>query len=144
MKKAILYFPLFLVLAVKSFGQSTFTKLFSYDQNGNRIREELLFAKVEKSDNPARFMASATDTLINLIVKIFPNPTNDKVFVSLIGDETSQTVQAMLMSSTGSLLEEKRFDNSTVSFNLTGKASGLYFLEISTDNTKHLWKIIKR
>lgn len=103
-----------------------------------------MFAKVEKSDNPARFMASATDTLINLIVKIFPNPTNDKVFVSLIGDETSQTVQAMLMSSTGSLLEEKRFDNSTVSFNLTGKASGLYFLEISTDNTKHLWKIIKR
>jgi len=138
---------LLLLLSLKCFGQETYTKIFSYDQNGNRIRYELLLSKADKGSNSIEdtpYMSSATDTLIDLAIQIFPNPTNDKVFVSSIGNETSKTVKAVLMTSTGSVLEEKQLVNSMESLDLTAKATGLYFLEISTDKAKHLWKIIKR
>lgn len=76
---------LLLLLSLNCIGQETYTKIFSYDQNGNRIRYELLLSKADKGSNSiedAPYMSSATDTLIDMAIQIFPNPTNDKVFVS--------------------------------------------------------------
>ena len=146
-KKQSLLLPLVLLLVMKSLGQSTFPKLFTYDQNGNRTGHMLAFAKADRIDNSkegAHFMDFATDTLRDLTIQIYPNPTNDRVFVSTAMDETTPSLRAVLMTSTGSVLEEKRLDGGTESLDLSGKAPGLYILEIGTKETRHLWKIIKR
>lgn len=147
MKKIILL-GLCLWSAVLVRGQLYMNVSFSYDDNGNRIGRDILFSKGEESDGSdlkePELLSSVSDSFNNVDVNIYPNPTNDKVFVATKGLEQGQTMRAVLMNSTGITLEERIVTNSAESFNLTGKASGIYLLVLTMDQEKHVWKVIKK
>lgn len=138
--------PLLFLFTICSFGQTTYVRAFTYDTNGNRIATEMLFAKTrtDGSSGKEEFLPSAADTLANMTVRIYPNPTNDMFFVSTTGNKADGTMKATLVSATGAVLSATLMDESEECFDLTGEASGIYFLEISIDGEKHVWKIIKR
>ncbi|MCR5646009.1 MAG: T9SS type A sorting domain-containing protein [Bacteroidales bacterium] len=106
---------------------------------------------IAKSDGSGRdtmkeeeYLTSATDTLLDMTVNIYPNPTNDRVFVSTVAGEACGSLKARLMTTTGVLLEERLIENTAESFDMAGRASGIYLLEISGNGEQHLWKILKR
>ena len=106
----------------------------------------MLFAKTGTDGYVDReeLLPSATDTLANMTVRIYPNPTSDMFFVSTSGGEADGIVKATLVSATGAVLAVRYIDESEECFDLTGEASGIFLLEIGNDSEKHVWKIIKR
>lgn len=138
--------PLLFLLTTSGFGQNTFIRGFGYDTNGNRISAEILMAKShpDGSTKDGEFLPFATDTLADVTMRIYPNPTNDMFFVSTEGDNTGGTMKATLISATGAVLAVRYLNGSEESFDLSGEASGIFLLEIGNDSEKHVWKIIKR
>ena len=93
---------LFILYTICCFGQTAHVRAFTYDTNGNRIASEMLFAKTrtDGSVDKEEFLYSATDTLSNMTVRIYPNPTNDMFFVSTAVSEADVTMKATLVSAT--------------------------------------------
>ena len=140
-KRTIILLLVVWFAALTGWGQTTYERTFTYDMNGNRIACTILVAKAGGGNGA--FQPSAADTLAGVSIRIYPNPTNDKVFVATGTTEDVPTMKAVLMTETGAVLEEKRLAG-TENFDLTGKASGLYYLEISNNKEKLLWKVLKR
>lgn len=132
--------PLLLMLALNSIGQTTYERAFTYDTNGNRISSEIILAK----EGEKAFRPSVMDTLAGVEVRIYPNPTNDRVLVETGATENAAAMRAVLMTATGAVLEEKMLDGPVVGFDLTGRASGMYYIEIGNGAVKQLWKVLKR
>jgi hypothetical protein len=72
-------------------------------------------------------------------VSIYPNPTNDKIYI-----ETSSKIESLKLSD----IEGKEIKNSELNVNsseidLSDLINGVYFLQITIDSNKTLYKIIK-
>ena len=124
--------------------QQTQTVTFAYDLDGNRTNREILFGRMERtSDANEELFPSAKDSFETMEVSLYPNPTNDKVFVEIKGD-TSEKAEATLTHISGAVLEKRILTNSLESFDLSGQASGIYLLKLTVDNETHVWKVIKK
>ena len=137
---------LLFLFTICSFGQTTYVRAFTYDTNGDRIATEILFAKTrtDGSVDKEELLPLATDTLADVTMRIYPNPTNDMFFVSTSGNKTGGTIKATLISATGAVLAVKYLTDSEEGFDLAGEASGIYILEISNGKEKHVWKVVKQ
>jgi hypothetical protein len=147
MKKTILLcFCLWSVVLVK--GQQYFNTTFSYDEHGNRTGRVIQFSRGEEGTTKdlkgPEIFSSVLDSFNFVDVNIYPNPTNDKVIVVTKGMENGQAMRAVLMDSSGKTLGERMMTNSEESFDLSGKASGIYLLVLTLDQEKHIWKVIKK
>ena len=121
---------------------------FSYDGNGNRILRSITFARMggngEKGDDKGTPVVSAKDAFANLEVSIYPNPTHDRVLLS-VGDNRRETpVHARLATLAGATLWEGSVTGDAASIDLSGQASGVYLLELNVEGERHVWKVIKK
>lgn len=121
---------------------------FSYDGNGNRILRSITFARMggngEKGDDKGSPVVSAKDAFANLEVSIYPNPTHDRVLLS-VGDNRRETpVRARLATLAGATLWEGTVTCNVESIDLSGQASGVYLLELNAEGERHVWKVVKR
>ncbi|PZR22910.1 MAG: hypothetical protein DI539_04525 [Flavobacterium psychrophilum] len=80
-----------------------------------------------------------TDKFTDTTVKIYPNPVNS--IVNITSSAILKNVQ--LYDVQGRLLQTQILDNETASFDLTGRASEIYFLKITTDKGTKVEKLIK-
>lgn len=146
--KRLLLIGLCLWSIMQVYGQYPVNMVFSYDDNGNRIRNKIVFTKIQDKGNihetESSFLTSVLDTMNSVEICIYPNPTNDKVVVATRGMENGQTLKAMLLSITGKVLEERVIADTQESFDLSEKASGVYLLELHINQEKQIWKVIKR
>ena len=72
-------------------------------------------------------------------VSIYPNPTNDKIYI-----ETTSKIESLKLSD----IEGKEIKNIELNVNsseidLSDLINGVYFLQITIDSNKTLYKIIK-
>ena len=129
-------------------GQIPMNMVFSYDDNGNRTGRVIVFSRADEGEEndikEPELLPFASDSFKTVDVSIFPNPTNDKVFVELSGIENGQILKVVLMTATGKVLDEKSIASSEEFFDLSGKSSGIYLLELTLDQEKHVWKVIKK
>lgn len=146
--KKILILGLCLWSVMLANGQQPFYISFNYDENGNRTGTEILFTRAGGvGDNTMEeqvFMSSISDSFNTVEVSVYPNPTNEKVYVATNNMENGHTMKALLMSVSGETLEERTVSGSKESFDLSGRASGIYLLELNLDQEKHIWKVIKK
>ena len=147
MKKMLLLgLCLWSVLLVK--GQTPVNMVFTYDYNGNRTGREICFIRgdggLENTEAKQELLPFVSDCLGVVEVSIYPNPTNDKVYVAASGIGDGQNMKAVLSSMSGETLEERTIANTRESFDLSGKASGVYLLELYMNQEKHIWKVIKK
>jgi hypothetical protein len=76
-------------------------------------------------------------------IKIYPNPTTEKITLDIAGWETLQTGIFKLYTMTGQLLQERLVHAVTTEVSLAGLARGTYILKVQINDRVEDWKIIK-
>lgn len=150
MKKATILITIMLaMLAVAPcFAQQMGTVQFTYDANGNRITREIMFQKMEENrksaDDENTSVSSANDIIDSMEVLLFPNPTSGRFSVSVKRSELNVPLRIVLSTSTGVILSDKTINNDLETFDLSGQASGIYYLRLTTHDESHVWKVVKK
>ena len=88
--------------------------------------------------------STATDFFKTTTIELFPNPAGDQFMVEIKNMETDVLVYACLTNASGSVLHEKTIKSPLEAFDISGLASGIYFLRLTADNETHVWKVIKK
>ena len=128
----------------------TYELKYSYDAAGNRIKREYGLVALLKSamvndtingnsENHDPKLAGLSDSHI----KLYPNPTKGEIFI-LIEKELKENLDIQIYDLKGNLLENRRYDNSTIKIDLTDQPAGVYILKIKADNGIKEWKIMKK
>lgn len=123
---------------------------YIYDESGNRINRTLVTAKAEQdgrcvadnefAENQSLVLNNTDDNGIS----VYPNPTDDKFTVAL-SESTGKAYHITLYNIMGILIEEHDvMATSIFVFDLTGKSSGTYLLNIVADGISRTWKVVKR
>ena len=110
--------------------------VFSYDSNGNRISRSLAFERVTPPSIPH---APATPSAYTL----FPNPTSSG-FTLQHHTPCESTIHAVLLNTTGTVLEEKETIGQDLIFDLSKYSEGVYLLEVDGPTGRESWKVIKK
>jgi len=76
-------------------------------------------------------------------LKIYPNPTTEKITLEIAGWEDLQTGVFKLYSLTGQLLQEQSVHAVTTTISLAGLAKGTYILKVYINDRAEDWKVIK-
>jgi hypothetical protein len=119
---------------------------FEYDADGNRISRTITIGndREERSSNDTTEVILYTDILDESQINIYPNPTTESVYVNITNPEEDLSISAILLSSSGVLLDSKAIGTATVEFDLSNMAAGIYILELRSETDTRTWKIIKR
>ena len=119
---------------------------FEYDNDGNRISRTITIGddREERSSNDTTEVIHYTDILDESRINIYPNPTTESVYVNITNPEEDLSISAILLSSSGVLLDSKAIGTATVEFDLSNMAAGIYILELRSYTDTKTWKIIKR
>jgi hypothetical protein len=140
---------------------------YEYDASGNRtsrktiVLEEPQFAPAAPQDSAlaANELESLTtlmtqelatepeyfvEKIAQVEIKIYPNPTTEKITLEIPAWENLQTGNFKLFSLTGQLLQEQSVYSTTTSVSLAGLPKGTYILKVYINNRTEDWKIIKQ
>lgn len=85
-------------------------------------------------------LITANEELSDFEIKLFPNPTNDKVILQ--SDNYKHTV-LQIVDSFGRKILEQNINNSETILDLSSYTSGQYFLQIERENRRKIYKIQK-
>lgn len=137
-----------LVLSVASASAQNSTLHFGYDANGNRISRTLSVAKANDENilgdtiNAPELVTDITDLFGNAKVSIYPNPTHEKLTVSLSG-LVEESAIVRILTTTGIVIIMDDAKEGNRDFDLSRLTTGMYLLQLSTPSTTKTWKIIK-
>lgn len=121
------------------------TVRFGYDACGNRISRTLEFSRIDgEGKGGEQWQAELHDTFAGTDIMLFPNPTQGRFCLSLIGEASTSDVKAVLSTATGVVLEERKVSNPQEEFDLGSCPAGIYLLHLVSGDTARTWKIIKR
>lgn len=148
--KHILLITTLLLFSVTGFTQGLIS--FGYDANGNRTATVLSSKKSQGESNQKEETASelatptpatATHELAGLKLTLYPNPTKGHFSISVDNADDGTHLQAVLYTSTGTVVSRKTLADCCLDFNLSGNAAGVYLLHIEAGGETRIWKVIK-
>ena len=84
------------------------------------------------------------ETVAQTEIKIYPNPTTEKITLEISGWKSLQTGRFSLYTLTGQLLQEQPVSSATTTVSLAGFATGVYMLKVRMNGVTEEWKIIKQ
>jgi len=89
------------------------------------------------------WIATAVSEISNLSLKMYPNPSTDRVFIEM--DEISGSeIQVSIIDITGKLMyQEVRPINNKIEINIQNLNNGIYFIDLRTNNKQQILKLIK-
>jgi len=90
-------------------------------------------------DHPQYFI----EKIAQVELKIYPNPTTEKITLEIPGWKDLQTGVFKLYSLTGQLLQEQPVHAVTTTISLAGLAKGTYVLKVYINDRTEDWKVIK-
>lgn len=119
---------------------------FKYDYNGNRI-EQGLSSKEDKNRETDMNNHTSTSTILDFYsamkVSLYPNPTYDKLTLSIQDKPEELTLLFKITTSTGTVLQEKILTSNQETFDMSGLSPGIYLFQLISGDRKHVWKVIK-
>jgi hypothetical protein len=132
--------------------QNPLPREYEYDLAGNRTLRKVVPPKMitEPTDSTDTSHSSPltsdfyTETIAQTEIKIYPNPTTEKITLEITNMETLQTGIFQLYSMSGQLLQKQPVYSSTTEISLAGLARGSYILKVKINDTIEDWKIIKQ
>jgi hypothetical protein len=156
MKKPILF--LLFAIPLLCMAKNNLTRYYEYDDAGNRIlRKTLILPSLSPPAPPDslpqpeellpptayRSPQTYTETLAQVEMKIYPNPTTENVTLEITNMENLSTGNFKLYSLPGQLLQEHPVHSSSTAISLAGLPTGTYILKVYINNRTEDWKIIK-
>ncbi|MCL2289664.1 MAG: T9SS type A sorting domain-containing protein [Bacteroidetes bacterium] len=144
---------------------------YEYDDAGNRVRRKVIIMKPDLT--PPSTAPDSTTVLIGaeelvplmtpdsaptalqeaeyfieklgqVEMKIYPNPTTEKITLQISNMENLQTGTFKLFSTTGQFLQELSIYSATTTISLARLPKGTYILRVHINNRTEDWKIIKQ
>jgi len=167
------YFTFFLLFAIPfiCMAQNPLSREYYYDAAGNRtirkVVELPLYAPPPPQDTltPLTTLTSLTpppeapantsfapapeeplfflETLAQTQIKIYPNPTTEKITLEISGWEILQAGVFKLYSLSGQLLQEQPVHSLNTTISLAGVSKGTYLLNVTINDATEVWKVIK-
>ena len=143
---------------------------YDYDAAGNRILRKVIMSGPEETSPPAppdstqAYPLAQTDTsysspltppsspvvpeyyvetLAQTEIKIYPNPTAEKIAMEISGWEKLEKGSFTLFSLNGQLLQEHPVHAITTEISLTNLPKGAYLLKVHINGHTEEWKVIK-
>ncbi len=156
---------LLLISAGISLAQPAF--LFTYDASGNRIKRELIDLSEHPGGGPGGPEAVAVEDDAELPaspevvsgesskskqdlysgpggVSVFPNPTSDKVYLSITGEWLEQgPVSLTVLTAGGKTITTRQEAEHETELDFSGYAPGYYILKLSGGGATKEWVILK-
>jgi len=165
--KQIFILLIFFAVPLFCMAQSPLVRQYSYDAAGNRTicavinlvpppepppipsdSTELHVSDSEFRVSSSELLELATEYFVEKIaqveIKIYPNPTTEKITLAISGWEDLQTGVFQLYSLTGQLLHEHPVFSTATEVSLVGFPKGTYILKVNVNGSVQEWKIIKQ
>ena len=112
--------------------------------SGNKIRAATYGRSVWESDVYALANSIADNDSKASMLKIYPNPTNDKINIDM-SQYRFQNSSIRIMNNLGEIVKtESTSSNSLISISVANLKKGIYFIEIQTENNVLYGKFIKQ
>jgi hypothetical protein len=103
------------------------------------IEPESAFQSTHLAPNTEFFI----DKLDHVEIKIYPNPTTEKITLAIADWSSLKTGIFKLFTLSGQLLQEQPVHSHTTEVSLAGLAHGAYILKVQINGITEDWKIIK-
>jgi len=151
MKQTLIY----LILAIPLFcmAQTNLPRYYDYDAAGNRVLRTTIpmnLAPLAPQDSVGAHSLENSEieffveTIAQVEIKIYPNPTTEKVTLEISRWEELQSGIFKLYSLSGQLLQEHPIHSATTAISLADLPKGAYFLKVHINSSTENWKIIKQ
>ncbi len=139
-----LYLFLFSLLPIASFAQGRIE--YSYDASGNRIKREIVMPvpKAKAKQSLASGAQTFTDVLRNHTVRIYPNPTEGALQISISGLTDTDNCSLSIYTSQGARVMTENVNADRADINISNQPAGVYLLRITINDHSSTWKIIKK
>jgi hypothetical protein len=142
-KKKILIYLLFMCICPMFHSQDKVT--YGYDAAGNRISRTIVMGtKSSPTTDEEEHPAVYTEKVADIILKIYPNPTDGLVKVEIYNLPEGQTANIWLYAMTGRLINTFKGISDAVSINIGKQPEGVYVMKIEAGEYRTEWKIIKK
>lgn len=117
---------------------------YRYDAAGNRVSRTILLNR-QGTDlkNADAKPVSFEDRVANREIKIFPNPVQYALTVSISGYTDEIAGEYRLYSITGELVKRQRILSDLTTLEMNGLSPGTYLLNIVINGEKSVWKVVK-
>lgn len=142
MNKLILLSPVLLfALALQAQQQLS----YAYDAAGNRVSRTIVMGT--RGADAAANQADPVfleEVLAEKQIKIYPNPVQYELTISITGYEPSMRGEYSLFSLGGSMLARRRITGETTRVDMSLFSRGTYILNIQLEGRPTSWKIIKQ
>jgi hypothetical protein len=146
MKKIILYFTLF--ISVKGYSQAI---EYVYDGNGNRTERRLYVTPCPTcpqngrvaSTPPAPEAAVQEQVAAQHGLNVFPNPTQDKVNLTLSNLKDDETTSVTVIDEGGKTVYSAKNLQSQNEINMAGFNNGTYFVRVIVGKDVVIYKVMK-
>ena len=109
------------------------TKIFS-------INDAYCVGKIIGTNTVRIELITANQELADLEVKIFPNPTSDKITIK---SDNFKNTTLQITDNFGKQLLQQNINKSEIILDLSNYSSGQYFLQLERDNKRIVYKIVK-
>jgi len=120
---------------------------YAYDSAGNRKERTITLSSPARSSSNAE-EEKTEDTVFDVIakqeVKIYSNPTKGLIKVELINFDNALKGEIAIIDPAGKTVAQTTSLSAENSFDLTGKAEGIYVMKIKVGTEVSTWKIIKK
>ncbi|MCL2290413.1 MAG: T9SS type A sorting domain-containing protein [Bacteroidetes bacterium] len=124
---------------------------YEYDDAGNRVCRKVVYlpdwksSPTEDSTTTKLFVPEYfVEKIAQVEMKIYPNPTTEKITLEISNMENLQTGTFKLFSITGQFLQEQPVHSATTTVSLAGLPKGTYLLKVQINHRTEEWKIIKQ
>lgn len=125
---------------------------YFYDEAGNRILRKVIELNPAPPNIPDSTQVASyelqepqffVENIAKVEIKIYPNPTTEKITLEILGWESLKTGVFKLCSLNGVLLQEQPVHSITTTISLAGLPKGVYILTVNINGVVEDWKIIK-
>lgn len=143
MRKIFLYFC-FMLFPAFVFAQSKIG--YAYDMAGNRIKREIVMSASQAMAKKQSFESQDfySERLREHSVKIYPNPTQGNLKVSISGLETSDKCRLGVYSIQGTQIFAFDVSTDNADVDISNQPNGVYLLQITINGQSTTWKIVKQ
>jgi hypothetical protein len=126
--------------------------MFTYDATGSLIQREFICnnsgtvmnrkANNTVNSNDSISVSSLADEKIIKVNALMPNPTTGRFTITL--SNSLKNGKVMLLNANGKIIENKKENGYTITFDISNQSSGTYFVRVENEGKVFTFKVIKQ